>query len=67
MIRLMRLGILLGKCWWVVKVKNRAPCFAKNSRLLDGGVALTLVGWQVVGANSSGDTASNRVHKLRIG
>ena len=46
------------------------PCFAKNSRLsrlLDGGVALAPIGREVIGANSGSDSASNRVHKLRIG
>ena len=67
MIRLMQLEISLGKCWWVVKAKIVRLVLLKTRALLDGRVALALIGREVIGANSGGDSASNRVHKLRIG
>ena len=67
MIRLMRLEISLGKCWWIVKAKIVRLVLLKNSRLLDGGVALVLVSREIIGANGGGNSTSNRVHKLRIG
>ena len=39
----------------------------KTRALLDGGVALALIGREVIGTNSGGDSASNSVRRLRIG
>ena len=52
----------------LIKINTRKILINKphNLAVWDDGVTLTLVGWQVVGANGSGDTMGNRVHKLRI-